>query len=440
MFTVFFINQLYSQNSWFKTYKDSCRIWSIFPSGNSIIGIGDYLDNITPPSNYYYIRTNLNGDTLAQMLIADTFDIGHQIGLDGLATFDNKITLAGFAQVGISFELRMIQLDTLGNILWRQTYPNTDGNGTGVKMLTTPDSGYALFGEASYSGYFIKTDKFGNQQFRQNYGYNFMYIWDAIYNPNNTYTMVGYKDNFNATFSAFIMNVDSAGYINWSQTYSNNSYYLFFALCKSQNSYYVSTKIGNNAYISKISNNGMIQGLFNLNKTGGLSTIKLDLDNNIFGCGTVVQSNSDSAYFVKLDTTGAKIFEIAWGSSHNDDANSCYQDIDSDYIVASNFDNKSFIAKIDSAGQITYINQLSDHIPNINIYPNPSKSGSYNLKCNDEVLKISITDLSGKEVNHSDEISSGYEGSFYLIANPGLYFLTIYFKSGSKETIRLFKH
>lgn len=113
--------------------------------------------------------------------------------------------------------------------------------------------------------------------------------------------------------------------------------------------------------------------------------------------------------------------------------------MDSGYCIAGKFNNKSFITKIDSLGQVTSIQDHFDQFAQTILYPNPSSDGYYKFKCPYEIIKVEIIDLAGKEIQIVNYEHNYDEGSFNLNVAAGMYLVTFHYKNGCKHVIRLLR-
>jgi len=129
---------------------------------NSIV-TGGYLNESTPDSNLFLIKTDLNGDVLwkrqynipgSSFRVMKNFD----------TTQDGGYIIGGSVVLGSGRNLYLIKTDSLGNHEWTKTYPNTLFQGA---VIANSEGGYVLVGNEqpntnNYNGYIGKMDSAGN--------------------------------------------------------------------------------------------------------------------------------------------------------------------------------------------------------------------------------------------------------------------------------------
>ncbi len=104
----------------------------------------------------------------------DTAYLFHQIK----KTSDQNLILGGeWGARGEPIRMCLIKSDTIGNILWKQSYGFGSAYYRGYTVINTSDGGYALGGYKFYIGnknsgdpLVVKTDSFGNEEWILNLG------------------------------------------------------------------------------------------------------------------------------------------------------------------------------------------------------------------------------------------------------------------------------
>lgn len=120
----------------------------------------------------------------------------------------------------------LIKTDTFGNELWNKTFGGSN-NDWGSSVVMTDDGGFLLtgdtrsYGPGGYDIWIIKTDKYGNEQWRKIYGDP--YSDDTGYSLKKTsdggYVIVGTKTSFDTGLTdIWIIKADNDGYMQWNLT------------------------------------------------------------------------------------------------------------------------------------------------------------------------------------------------------------------------------
>jgi hypothetical protein len=150
----------------------------------------------------YLIRLSAAGDSLWARSVGGS---AADVGTDILELPDRS----GFVFTGISVALSrgdgdvwLARTDTLGQIVWSQTYGgNSDDDGQALAM--TPDGGYIVvgmgssFGDLGWNVYVIKTDSLGNDQWSRNFGLDGDDRGhDVVVNPDGSFGVAGWTTSF----------------------------------------------------------------------------------------------------------------------------------------------------------------------------------------------------------------------------------------------------
>lgn len=121
----------------------------------------------------------------------------------------------------------LIKTDIYGNELWNKTFGGTD-NDWGSAVVITDDGGYLLtgdthsYGPGGYDLWLIKTDNYGNEQWRRIYGDSSSD--DTGYSIKKTsdggYIVTGTKTSFASGLSdVWLIKTDDDGFIQWNLTF-----------------------------------------------------------------------------------------------------------------------------------------------------------------------------------------------------------------------------
>lgn len=148
-------------------------------------------------------------------------------GKQVLQTSDGGYILAGLTYSGVGlYDILLQKIDGSGNVQWINTYGGA-GNDYGLYAVETSDHGFIISGFADGLGFgqtdavVIKTDAFGNTQWRKFYGGIGSDWGDYVeQTPDGGYIVVGYTTSFGAgSYDIYLLRLDAAGNLLWSKTY-----------------------------------------------------------------------------------------------------------------------------------------------------------------------------------------------------------------------------
>lgn len=145
---------------------------------------------------------------------------------------------SGFAMVGYTnglgeggYDVLLIRTDKDGNELWRQTYGGSDWD-FGYSLKETPDSGFVIcgetysFGNGNNDAYVIKTDWLGDTLWTRTYGGSGAEAAnDILVGSDASYAWVGYTSSMGAGNSDhYLVKTDLMGDTIWTRTDGYNGY------------------------------------------------------------------------------------------------------------------------------------------------------------------------------------------------------------------------
>ena len=223
-------------------------------------------------------------------------------GMSVLQTPDEGYVITG---EGTSSGAFLAKTDSLGDIIWAQTYGNS---GTGRAVIQTRDNGYIITGEASRDVCLIKTDSLGNMRWLQTYGGDgYDKGYSVIQTNDGGYMISGHTYNNRTKF--YLIRTDSVGDTIWTRAYNDS-------LCKKY----------------------------------GVSMVE-----TIDGGYIIVGSNTDAICEIKVDSLGDLIWSKKIRIKQYNVATSIAQTKDSCYIITGYVRNECYgeeicLIKIDSLG------------------------------------------------------------------------------------------
>jgi hypothetical protein len=217
-------------------------------------------------------------------------------------TSDAGYILAETSSRDNSCYMRVIKMDTDGNIEWIRKFEKTSLEGASV--LQTLDSGYLLAAPKVYGNnpdfdaWLIKLDFEGNEQWKKTFNGK---SWDVIHSIQLTsdgYILAGNTGSYGIS-DALLMKTDTNGNVVWSKTFAGTNSAGFLSVQKTQDGGYI------------------LAGY-----TG--ADLGSDLMEYFFG----------DAWLVKVDSNGTKQWEVIFKEHWGMFFNSARQTRDGGYIIA----------------------------------------------------------------------------------------------------------
>ena len=311
-------------------------------------------------------------------------------------TYDQGYIIAGGDNY-ISAILK--KLDKNGNYVWSNTYGGASQDDF-QSVIQSSDSGFVACGYSGSYGdssiYVVKTDAFGNFLWKRSfYSADFGLARDLL-EFDNHYYIAGYYDDFSNNPYLFVAKLNSEGMTIWRKDYQTRA--AGFSIAITNDSCLI---VAGRNFLTKLNLNGDTLWSRNYDPYWHLYSIDKTTDNGFIISGDVGIGLGSDNLLVKSDSAG----NILW---HRTYPTGCFESVitatNKSYIMCGyswyNSIPKLRIIKIDSNGTA---GQLDSNFENklINIYPNPSK-GKFSI-VTDEIGKIQIIDLQGKEVYIGNE-------------------------------------
>jgi hypothetical protein len=167
----------------------------------------------------WLIKTDASGiQTWAHTYGGTNEDYGHY----GQQTADGGYIIAGatMSYGAGDYDVYLIKIDSLGNLIWQNTYGGT-GHDMGYSVQQTTDGGYIIAGKYSYTDiYLIKTDDLGNLMWERIFNYG---DWDEGRSIRQTedggYIAAGFTNSFGAgNYDVILIKIDENGNEIWHET------------------------------------------------------------------------------------------------------------------------------------------------------------------------------------------------------------------------------
>ena len=309
-------------------------------------------------------KTNSAGETLWYKLLSDTYS---DQGLFIEITNDNGFIIAAFSSLSSTFQQgtnyvgQLIKTDSIGNLIWRQSF--TFGDFTSFRSVKqTSDGGYIVCGSEleSDKGFLLKTDASGNEIWRKIFG-GLVGLGSIDITNDGGFILCGYIKTTTADpADIYIIKTNSSGDTLWTKTYGDNSDNYAGAIKETSSGAFILCGINANTdasgYAKLIDQNGaeIWHSDFLNSGVGSLQYITPTNDNQFIAIGTQFIGSSPDSYLIKIDGNGNKIWQKTFNFGYNNSLSEVQQTSDNGYVIAgylhSDLYANALIIKTDSNG------------------------------------------------------------------------------------------
>jgi hypothetical protein len=250
----------------------------------------------------------------------------------------------------VGYDIWIAKVDTAGNKLWSKSYGgNNDEYATAI--IRTNDGGYLISGHTFlpgnvYSGWVIKADAFGNQQWQRNFNQTADSKISGIVNATDGgYIVVGYN-TVGATHQALVAKLDAGGNQQWSKSFGGSEADYATAIIAAPGGGYViagntrstdgditGSKGNTDGWIIRIdaAGNKLYSRNFGGSGNDHFTTLIATPDGGFAAGGTTESSNNGDIarnnggideWLIKFDGSGNKQWSRNYGGTDNDHATS----------------------------------------------------------------------------------------------------------------------
>ncbi len=291
-------------------------------------------------------------------------------------TYSNDGDVSGY-HGGDEADAWVVKLSSTGVIQWQKVLGGSTGCDFANDVLFTPDGGYIIVGHTdSFDGdvtsligqrdvWIVKLSSTGAIQWQKTIGGSESdYAYSLKPTPDGGYIAAGYSYSSNFDVSgnhgdadAWVVKLNSNGGIQWQKSLGGSNEeiarsiqltpdggYIIAASTKSDNGDVSGNHGDADAWIVKLNSSGGIQWQKTL---GGINeeiarSIQLTSDGGYVIAGSAKSNNGDvfgnhggqDTWIVKLNNSGALLWQKSLGGTANDFANSIQQTIDGGYVIA----------------------------------------------------------------------------------------------------------
>ena len=391
-------------------------------------------------------------------VVQQTLDGGYALfgnsGMDGLLV---KVDSNGdmqwnktFNNMGIRFGLQredggytllggggLFSTDELGNLLWVKEI-----EGSIFSAQKTSDGGYVLAGVEDNSAFLLKTDNYGNVNWRKTYGVD-TFARSVQSTFDGGFILAGEK-RVSGLEDGWFAKTDVNGNLVWTKTYGwvDKQDSINCVETTTDGGYIMTGRFGQNPDSNHFSTGDF--SLIKIDSLGNVQWTRPFIDTSIFPKETVAEGNSvrettDGGFIaighygpyefwlVKTDVSG----NILWTMSFSDSISSIIQTDDRDYVISG---SKSVVTGIDSDFLLMKIMRANPPVSIFNYSPtNPTvreevffnASASYDL--DEDIVSYrwdfsdgNITSTTTANISHSFELPGNYNVTLTVIDSEDL--------------------
>ncbi|PLX10756.1 MAG: hypothetical protein C0598_09750 [Marinilabiliales bacterium] len=402
---------------WIKTigWKHNDLIRSITEVDGGYIIVGDVWDYGYSLLDIIVIKLDYDGNIIWQNLYGTH---SKDIGFDGIELEDKSIAILGYTRDIDPFgDILLIKTDKDGNEIWRNNF-GTPYDDYGIEVITFDTDKFLIIGTKAgfyddvYATYFnshdadimlICCDKNGNELWQKTYGgYGHDFGYSIVTEGESIYICGSTQSNGNGSFDMILLKTDNEGNELWSKTYGGSEY---------------------DYGISMVNNS-----------EGGLY---LSGTTKSFG-----QNLSPDYYLIKTDYEGNEIWNLTFGGDLIENVYKAFSTADSGVILigkTNSFGNGYFdilLVKVDKNGIIENLISGIDStfISDIQLYPNPvSDQGRFRNLSTTEIpeLYIEIVSMSGRVISSFKVVAPDYSFNTNYLGS-GFYIYRVRMKEDSK--------
>lgn len=285
----------------------------------------------------WLIKLNIAGDTLWTKLIGGS---NNDTGLDVEQTHDDGYIVTGLTESfgAGNYDIYLIRLDSLGNLLWAKTYGEV-GIDVGYAVEQTPDLGFIVAGQLQYpasgniDGCVLKVDSLGNVLWSELIGATFPDQLSSITKTSNgNYLIGGVERVSNTVAHILLINMNDAGDTLWTKRYDMGGY-AFNPVSKELNNSFLisgsttqSPSTFNDFFALNIDSTGNVNWakLYPVQNDDYCSAIELQQSGNyiLSGFSSPAQSPDFDITYITIDDSGNVLNTRIFPSSNMEISNS----------------------------------------------------------------------------------------------------------------------
>lgn len=359
------------------------------------------------------------------------------------STNDGNILFLGGTSAGLTYDtIKITKATYSGDTLWNTLFFFPECNNQVYDAINTQDGGYAITGiysidscqnTAHFNAFVVKLNAQGDMQWSNTFGGPEDDQLFNIYERANGELVAGgwTKNTLNADSDIWILSMNSNGDSLSSITYGEpNIDELAYGMTTTYNGQYVLQYYSDSIYALKLDESGAFVWqrslgvpsggrYFQVKETSDLQYVFLSCRNSSFGC---------ASHLTKLKRDGELNWEKTWGGLMRD----VVEDTAGSFLLAgytTAFPNPSklHVVRFDTIVDdldTTSINELP-YSMFVNLYPNPTQR-QVTINClSGNILRVQLFDLQGKEVMNKQQLSSNSTELDVSLLQKGVYMVKV---------------
>jgi hypothetical protein len=249
-------------------------------------------------------------------------------------------------------DIYLIKTNVSGDLAWKKVFGGVNPD-WGSAVRETSDGGYIIAGGTySYGAgkddlYLLKTDAQGNKVWEKTFGGSDEDWGNSVCeSPDGGYLIAGYTEPFGAdSEDVYLIKTDAQGNKEWEKTFGGTDDDWAHSLCPASDGGYIiaggtySSGAGSkDIYLLKInaSGNREWEKAFGGSFWDDAHCVRPTTDGGYIVAGYTesLKSNSLEAYLIKIDAYGNKLWDKAFGGDYWDEAHSVQETTDGGYVIA----------------------------------------------------------------------------------------------------------
>ncbi|MFZ1616161.1 MAG: hypothetical protein WAT41_02285, partial [Flavobacteriales bacterium] len=169
-------------------------------------------------------------DALGDIVFEKKFKISNKALYLGWADCCDTVRGGGFVSSGTretppipTFDVELVRYNSLGDTLWTRSYGSSGHFWIGAQVKQTPDGGFVICGYTDadgsyYSGFALKTDSLGVEQWRHTYGLSTYYDdFNCVILMPDGYVLAGRSYTPSDHYDFHVTRIDSLGNVIWNK-------------------------------------------------------------------------------------------------------------------------------------------------------------------------------------------------------------------------------
>jgi hypothetical protein len=406
-----------------------------------------------PSHNILYFKTDAYGN----LQWAKSYGNGDEIGYNIQQASNGDFILLGITSnysAGLS-DLYLVRTDSTGNVIWGKGYGGTNWEYP-YSLKNTRDGGFILagstysFGTGESDLLLVKTDANGDTLWTRTHGADSIDNPSSIIETYDGYFVSGNTKSFGSRRRVFLVKLDSQGSILWSNIYepdSVNDHCIVNSTMQTSDSGLIIS--------GSLFNDSLMQGtgmLLKLNQNGNIEWAKkyypdgyVAYAEQTYDGGYIISGpnyTNISFNIIKTDANGnancgEQNISMNLNSINLEENNT--QTIITNGCIENNVTLNSFKGCRDSIICLTVgINNYSDNINSIELYPNPTSS-SLTIESGYRLKQITLFTTAGRTIKTISNIHSSTFNVDLSDLSAGIYFLYCETEKG-RDVVKVVKY